>query len=166
MKKKHKKVKLELLFYLSYNSHFSHIKNFILSWPPIYNCSSHIFSIQWNVLPQMWLNTARNRHFRLSLRCWGLFFQNETKITSYQSTSSEILMYVKGCKETNSRALHTNNIWNYFFKIYNCLKKSKQVDLLNHITPWIARDISDKSWENRFYGRLYWWKRLKIKLSN
>ena len=59
-----------------------------------------------------------------TLRCWGLCFHRKTIITPFQSTFSDILKDVKGCKETNSGPLYTNNISNYF-KIYNCLKNSK-----------------------------------------
>ena len=54
--------------------------------------------------------TAKNRHFRPTLTCWGLFFYRKTKITSFQSILSDILEDVIGCKETNSRPLHESNI--------------------------------------------------------
>ena len=63
-----------------------------------------------NAAPQSCLKTAKNRHFRLTLRCLGLCFHRKTKITSFQSKSLDMLKDVKGCKETNSRALHTSDI--------------------------------------------------------
>ena len=97
-------------------------RNFNLSWHQIYNYFSHIFTIQWNATPQSWLKTTKNRYFRPTLWCWGLCFHRKTKITSFQSTSSDILKDVKGFKETNSRLIKIFSKYKTVWKIQsNCI---------------------------------------------
>ena len=66
----------------------------------IFLMSFSIDAIKWNAAPQSLLKTAKNRDLRPNLRCLGLCFHSNTKITSFQLTSSDLLKHVKGCKQT------------------------------------------------------------------
>ena len=69
------------------------------------------------------------------MRCWGLCFHRKTKITSFQSTSSDILKDIKGCKETNSKPLHTNNIYKQPPEVFFKKKCSYKFHKIHRKTP-------------------------------
>ena len=117
--------KILTFFYLSYNSHFSHIKTSILA--DLKYIIIFLKFLLFNEIQHLKVGYKRPKivvrpETRPTLRYWGLCFYRKTRIywglcfyrkTStklFQSTCSDILKDVKGCEETNNRPLHTNNI--------------------------------------------------------
>ena len=108
-KKKNEEVKNESFFYLSCNSHFNHTKILILA--DLKSINIFLISLLFNETQHLKIVWKQPEIDILGQTCGaGGCFHMKTKITSFQSTSLDIWKDVKGCKETNSRPLHTNKI--------------------------------------------------------